>query len=164
MLLRPLSLLDTDVLARRANDPEVARHLTDAFPHPYTREHAVAFIGTFGALAPPEVLVIEHEGEFAGCIGVHPQADVWRRTAKLGYWVARPFWGRGLATAAVRERCRTAYDDFDLERLEASVFSSNPASMRVLEKAGFTREGVHRRAVVKWGEVLDEVVYARLRP
>ncbi len=98
-----------------------------------------------------------------GC-GVHPLDDVRHRTAELGYWLAEPCWGRGIATDAVRALVPVAFAESGIVRLEAGVFSNNTASMRVLERCGFTREAVHRRAITKHGVLLDEVVYVHFGP
>jgi RimJ/RimL family protein N-acetyltransferase len=81
----------------------------------------------------------------------------------VGYWLGEAFWNRGIMTSALGAFTPYAFDSFDLIRIFAGVFSTNPASMRVLEKAGYTREGVLRRSVVKDGQVLDQVLYAVTR-
>ena len=73
-----------------------------------------------------------------------------------------PYWGRGIATAAVSRVAPYALEHFGLARLESPVFEWNPASMRVLEKCGFQREGVLRRSIVKDGELIDQAIYARV--
>ncbi len=76
---------------------------------------------------------IEVEGRAAGGIGLHPGHDVNRLTAELGYWLAEPFWGRGIATAAVRAIVPHGFASLPLNRIEAYVYANNPASARVLE-------------------------------
>jgi RimJ/RimL family protein N-acetyltransferase len=71
-------------------------------------------------------------------------------------------WGRGIATAAVRAFSAHALDAFGLTRLYALPYARNAASVRVLEKAGYVLEGRLRRSVVKDGEVLDQLLYARV--
>lgn len=112
---------------------------------------------------PALMFCIEVEGRAAGGIGLHPGHDVNRLTAELGYWLAEPFWGRGIATAAVRAIVPHGFASLPLNRIEAYVYANNPASARVLEKAGFTCEGRLRRSVIKDDQVLDSLVYARLR-
>jgi RimJ/RimL family protein N-acetyltransferase len=80
----------------------------------------------------------------------------------IGYWVAEPFWRRGIGTAAVEFICDYALRTFPLVRLQATVFDWNPASARVLEKAGFALEGRQRQAVSKAGRVGDLLLYGRL--
>jgi RimJ/RimL family protein N-acetyltransferase len=78
--------------------------------------------------------------------------------------LGEPYWGRGIATEAVRAVTDYAFRTFDLCRLHAGVFEWNPASMRVLEKAGYTLEARHRRSVTKDGQTIDRLVYALVRP
>src|SRR5947209_2302263 len=103
-------------------------------------------------------------GEAVGGIGVELGRDVFYRSAEIGYWLGEPYWGRGIATEALRAITECAFMTFDLCRLQAGVFEWNPASMRVLEKAGFTLEARHRKNVTKDGETIDRVVYALVRP
>ena len=106
---------------------------------------------------------IATDHEACGCIGFRVYEDVYRGTAELGYWLGEEYWGRGIATRAVRAVSRWAFENFPLERIQARVFSSNPASCRVLEKAGFTYEGRQRRGALKINLLMDLVVYAILR-
>ena len=81
----------------------------------------------------------------------------------LGYWLGEPFWGRGFATEAARVVADYAFAAFDVARLEAGVFEWNPASGRVLEKAGFHFEARLAKAVFKDGRLMDRLLYARFR-
>ena len=89
--------------------------------------------------------------------------DIRTGTAEVGWWVAPRWWGRGVATAAVRRSIDYCFDDLDLHRLEAGVFLSNPASVRVAEKAGFELEGIGRDAYQKRGELFDRLSYGLTR-
>jgi ribosomal-protein-alanine N-acetyltransferase len=163
-VLRPWCAADADVLPTIANDWQIARNLTERFPHPYTAADADAWIG-LNTEDPPPLLAfaIEVDGRLAGGCGLEPGSDVHRRTAKLGYWLARACWGRGIATAAASTLARWAFAEQPFVRLEAMVFAWNPASMRVLEKSGFQREGVLRSSVERDGSIIDAVMYARVR-
>jgi len=161
--LRPWHHADREALVRHANNRRVWLMLRDQFPHPYTHADADEWLAHAATQRPVTTFAIVVAGEAAGGIGVAPQPDVHRRSAEVGYWLGEAFWNRGIATAAVRTFTAYAFDAFDLIRIFAGVFSTNPASMRVLEKAGYTREGVLRRSVVKDGQVLDQVLYAVTR-
>ena len=161
--LREWRAADAESLVRHANDPLVACNLRDRFPHPYTEADAERWLSRTLAAHPVTDLAIEVEGAAVGAIGLMPQGDVFRRTAEIGYWLGRAYWGRGLATDALRAATEWAFDCFDLCRLEAGVFDSNPASRRVLEKAGYSCESVRRKAVTKDGRTMDEHVYVVLR-
>ena len=92
------------------------------------------------------------------------KTDVERIGAEVGYWLGRAFWGRGIATAALRLLTAHAFAaDPELRRLWAVPFVTNVASARVLEKAGYTREGTLRQSAIKDGRVLDQFMYAILR-
>jgi [ribosomal protein S5]-alanine N-acetyltransferase len=159
--LREFSEADTESLVRYANNYKVARFLTDGFPYPYTEEHARSFISNANSEKSPNLIfAIEVNGEAAGAIGVHPQSDIHRKNAEMGYWLAEPYWGHGIVTRAVREMVAIAFERFDINRIFARPFSSNPASQKVLEKAGFRLEGRFEKTLIKNGEYLDELVYA----
>jgi len=162
-VLRDWTEDDIPALVQNADNPRIASGLRDGFPSPYTEEDARRFITTATTTPGALLLAIDVAGEAIGGIGVHPLADVYRKTAEIGYWVAQPYWGRGIATDAVRALVPVAFRTSDIVRLQAGVFSGNPASMRVLEKCGFFREAVHRNAVFKNGTLMDEVLYVRFR-
>ena len=98
-----------------------------------------------------------------GGIGIEFREDVYRKTGLLGYWLAEELWGKGIMTEAVKLVTEYAFQNLDLIRLQAGVLNKNPSSMRVLEKAGYVKEGILRRSVIKRGEILDEHVYAILK-
>lgn len=162
-IVRPFREADVAALARHANDRAVWLQLRDRFPHPYTEADARQFLEHLRRAGPLTHFAIEVDGEAAGGIGLEPQVDVHAGSAEIGYWVARAAWGRGVATAAVRALTEFVFERDKWRRLFAGVFSTNPASMRVLEKVGYRREGVLRQAVIKDGTVLDQVVYGLTR-
>lgn len=153
---------DASSLLRHANDEQVSVGLSDHFPWPYTFADADAFlqgrvIGTADALA------IEIDGAAVGGIGMHRGVDVHRHVAEIGYWLGRAYWGRGLMSRIVLAWRDHLFSTHDYHRLEAKVYSNNPASAHLLEKCGFVREGVKREAALKRGEILDVWMYAILR-
>jgi RimJ/RimL family protein N-acetyltransferase len=162
-IIRAWRHADREALVRHANNRRVWLTLRDQFPHPYTHAEGDAWLAYVAKQQPITNFAIAVGGDAAGGIGVAPQPDVHRRSAEVGYWLGEDFWNRGIMTDAVRAFTAYAFDAYDLIRIFAGVFSSNPASMRVLEKAGYTREGVLRRSVVKDGQVLDQVLYAVTR-
>jgi len=157
--LRNWSPGDAESLVKHADNPRVASHMRDAFPSPYTREDADRFIALATGPGRHLFLAIDIGDEAVGGIGIHPLEDVKRRTAEIGYWLAEPYWGRGIVTDAVRSLVPLAFEHVGIVRLEAGIFSDNPASMRVLEKCGFTLEAVHKKAITKNGLLFDEIVY-----
>lgn len=157
--LRSLRMEDAPTLARYADNAKVAAYLRDRFPHPYSTADAARFV-EYATRTPDEcVACIEVRREAAGAIGLQFRKDVERCSAELGYWIGEPFWGRGVMTAAIRRFTAWAMPRFQLTRVYAEVFAENPASGRVLEKSGFLRVGVLRKAAVKHGVYHDYVLY-----
>lgn len=154
---------DASAIVPHANDRAVSRNLRDRFPHPYARRDFRRFHRDVRDHDPPRVFAIEVDGEACGGVGIELGDDVDRRTGEIGYWLGRAHWNRGIATEAVRAVVEYAFETFDLARLEARIYEGNPASARVLEKAGFTREARLRRAITKDGETFDALLYAFVR-
>lgn len=154
---------DVAGLVQHANNENVARNLEDRFPHPYTRKDAEAWLAHVAELDPPTQFAIATDKEVIGGIGFRIHEDVYRCTAELGYWLGEDYWGRGICTRAVRAFSPWIFESFPIERIESRVFETNPASGRVLEKAGFTYEGRLRRSVLKINMLMNQVVYAILR-
>ena len=154
---------DKPALLLHANNRKVWINLSHRFPHPYTDADADFWLGLQEKLPGVAHWAIDVRGEAVGGIGVEPGEGVYARTGRFGYWLGEPFWGRGIMTAAVRATTNYIFSHMELVRLEAPVFEWNPASMRVLEKCGFTRESVQRRSVFKDGQIIDSVMYARVR-
>ncbi|CAA9305278.1 MAG: hypothetical protein AVDCRST_MAG40-630 [uncultured Gemmatimonadaceae bacterium] len=159
-LLRPLVASDAASLAAHANDVDVWRNLRDRFPHPYSTADAEAYIAAVAAAPRQTSFGIVIDGAAAGTVSLVPGDDIARATAEIGYWVGRRFWGRGVTTDAVRAATRYAFAELGMHRVFAVPFAHNAASNRVLEKAGYTREGLMRRSALKAGEVLDQWLYA----
>lgn len=158
--LRSWSSSDLNDLVRFANNPAIARFLTNAFPHPYTEEHAARFIEMATGADPVRIMAIEIDGHASGGIGLHPQSDVYCMNAELGYWLGEPFWGRGIMTNAVKDMVRYGFEKFDFTRIYARPYGSNLASQKVLEKAGFSLEARLKGTFLKNGIVEDELIYA----
>jgi RimJ/RimL family protein N-acetyltransferase len=159
-LLRPLVPGDARALAAHANDREVWLNLRDRFPHPYALADAEAYIESTIARPVQTSFGIVVDGVVGGNISLHPGRDIERISAELGYWLGRPFWGRGIITDAVQAVTRYAFEELKLRRVFAVPFARNVASARVLEKCGFEHEGLMRRSAIKDGRILDQHLYA----
>lgn len=172
-MFRLLSFQDVDRLAELLQDRELIRNLKSV-PYPYSREAAVLFVrqvrGQQADLPPLGGLkvrgktcwALQCQGQLAGVIGVTLGNGAEQGDFTVGYWLGRAYWGRGLATLAVREVCRWAFEVAGARRITANVFSWNPASARVLEKNGFVKEGCKRQAIIRFGEVADLWIYGLL--
>jgi ribosomal-protein-alanine N-acetyltransferase len=160
-IVRPWRLDDAESLARRANNRKIWLAVRDLFPHPYTIQDAREFLQRTISEGSAMKFCIEIDGVAVGGIGVHPGEDVHRHTTTVGYWLGEEFWGRGIMTEAVTVVTDFCFENFPLRRISPEVFANNPASARVLEKAGFTFEGCLKNDVLKDGKLLDSLLYAR---
>lgn len=158
--LRPWKMSDLDDLVSFANNVDIARFMTDAFPHPYTQENGVAFIEFANKDNPVHIFAIEVNGKAVGGIGIHPQHDIQRKNAELGYWLAQPYWNKGIMTKAVLEMIKFGFSEYDIDRIFARPFGHNIASQKVLEKSGFKLEALLKGTLIKNGEKVDELIYA----
>ncbi|MBS1635259.1 MAG: GNAT family N-acetyltransferase [Bacteroidetes bacterium] len=158
--LRPWLESDLESLVRYANNSAIAKNMTNMFPHPYTEENGRSFIGFASQHTPRHIMCIDIAGKASGGIGIHPQSDIHCRNAELGYWLAEPFWGKGIITKAIPQMVEYGFANFDIDRIFARPFGTNLASQRVLEKSGFTPEARFKNTLFKHGEYIDELVYA----
>lgn len=158
--LRTWSVSDLDNLLKYANNAHISNNLTNQFPHPYTEESGRQFISVVSELDPARVLCIDQDGEAIGAIGIHPQADIWCKNMEMGYWLAEPFWGQGIITAAVIAVVDHGFRAFDINRIFARPFGNNKGSQRVLEKARFKLEARLEGTIYKNGHYHDELIYA----
>ncbi|MEK6300067.1 MAG: GNAT family protein [Acidobacteriota bacterium] len=151
---------DEASLVRNANNHKIWLNVRDAFPHPYTMADAEEWIRKASSDDPMISFAIEVDDAAVGGIGLVPQTDIFRRSAEIGYWLGEEYWSRGIVTEAVKAFTEWAFANFDLGRLYAGVFEWNPSSARVLEKAGYEFEARLRKAVIKEGQIGDELIYA----
>ena len=154
---------DLDALIRHANNPKIAANLRDQFPYPYTRRDALDYLQFVREQKPERSFALQYLGEPVGGLGFQLGLDIARVSAEMGYWLGEDFWGRGLATRAAAAASEWAFTEYKLTRVFALVFAHNLASIRVLEKAGFEREGLLRRSAIKNGAVLDQLIFAKIR-
>lgn len=106
-------------------------------------------------------LLVCVDGEPVGTIGLKEPNEVWG-TVEIGYMIDPEQWGNGYATEAVDLLCRYAFDERRLEKVFATVYATNPASARVLEKVGFQQEGTLRKHAFADGERVDVRYYGLL--
>jgi ribosomal-protein-alanine N-acetyltransferase len=160
--LRRWRTSDAASLVRHANNANVARHLRDRFPHPYTKDDAHAFLKAVSPVEPVRDLAIEVGDCAVGGFGFVPGADVERYSAEVGYWLGEECWGRGIGSEALQLFTDYAFGELGLLRLFALPLADNAASIRVLEKAGYALEGTLRSSCVKYGQPRDQRLYAKV--
>lgn len=165
LLLRPFRFDDAPVVEQLAGDREIAA-TTSNIPHPYPAGAAALWISTHAGAClegtgATLAITLKKTGALIGSIGL--DLNLKHGWAEIGYWIGKPYWGHGYATEALRTLVPWAFEAFPLNRLQACHFTGNPASGRVMQKAGLTLEGILRQKVKKWGRFEDIAVYAILR-
>lgn len=165
-LLREWRPEDAISVARCADNEKIARNLRDVFPCPYTLQDAADYINSCIAADENRQLcrAIAVNGEAAGASAYFWAADVYRKSAELGYWAGGGLLGQRGHDAAVKQLCAEVFSRWDIARIYAEPFARNTGSRRVLEKAGFTLEGIMKKGVYKNGALEDYCMYALLRP
>ncbi len=148
-------------------DPQVSRWLLRV-PFPYTRGEARAFLRRskegLRSNTTLNLWVVERStGRLVGGVGLR-DLNPTHHSGEIGYWIGRPFWGRGYATEATSELVELCLGLMHLHRLEACIFRGNGRSARVLKKLGFRREGVRRKAFLVQGRWVDDVLFGLLPP
>jgi ribosomal-protein-alanine N-acetyltransferase len=164
LLLRTWREEDAESLSRYADNPNVGANMGSVWPSPYTLDDARKWIATCLDDARRDTrFAIDIGGEAVGAIGYDFLDEVRRYKVEFGYWLGEPFWGRGIATEAVRRISRHLFEDVGVVRIEARVFEWNVASARVLENAGFSLEGRLVKGGMKHGRIVDLFLYALAR-
>lgn len=161
--LRDYEAGDVDRLVELANNENVSRYLVYTFPYPYTKEDAKYWIEKGAHENGAVTKVIQFERTFVGSIGITPRTGWRSHLAEIGYWLGERFWGRGIATEALRQMTERAFSKSWLDKLFAPVLAPNAASMRVLEKNGYELEGILKEEVEKDGCRFDVHHYAKRR-
>ncbi|QNM06472.1 GNAT family N-acetyltransferase [Qiania dongpingensis] len=155
---------DTEALAFYANDADVSRYMRDSFSYPYTKEAAADFICKCREYEGRDCFfAVDHDGEAIGGANVGFRTDVNCRTAGLGYWLGKRYWGFGIGSQIVKMLCDEAFSRPEILRVDAEIVRGNGGSRRVLEKNGFRLEGILRKNICKRGEILDSCIYSLLR-
>lgn len=158
--LRPWTINDLDSLVENANNLEISKNLSDAFPHPYTPDNGKAFIEMATKDDPIHIFAIDFEGRAIGGIGIHPQNDIFRKNAELGYWLGQKYWNKGIMSKFIPDMVDFAFKTYDINRVFARVFGENISSQKALEKCGFTLESHIKGNLFKNGKFQDELIFS----
>ena len=152
-------------VAKYANNEKIADKLRDVFPFPYTPADAAWYVNDCIEKGDENQLcrAIVVNGEAVGSVGIFVKTDVYRKSAELGYWLGEPYWKKGIMTEAVKQLCAEAFATFDIVRIFAEPYAYNSGSRKVLEKVGFTLEGIMKNSVCKHGEIYDSCMYGLIR-
>ena len=162
--LRKLQKTDAKLFAELANDMRIAENTSDRFPHPYNETDAQRFIDMYQDESNAAVFGILFNGDLVGGIGLHFRADIYRKTAEVGYWINPEFWGKGIATKAITQILEYGFSNLDIAVVVAHVFGRNAASQHILIKQNFTRLGVIPNGAYKLGKYEDDVIFFKENP
>jgi ribosomal-protein-alanine N-acetyltransferase len=164
--LRAFEDADAAALLEIASNPNVTRYtLWDAHKsiddcHTFLSDYAAAnyLIG----VPDPYAIVLKEIGRLIGAVGAHWASEK-NKCLEFGFWIAEPYWGRGLTAEAARALLNYLFVAYDVERVQAHCMAENVTSARVLEKLGLRYEGTHRSALFHRGRFWDLRMYATLR-
>jgi len=164
--LVPIDHSHKEALANYLNDINIYNN-TLKIPYPYTLQNAEDWINTVVELEEIQGLttnwaIYKNNNGLIGGLGLHQQHGAESHKDEIGYWLAKPYWNQGIMTEVLKFFCNYCFDQRELSRIEAGVFSHNEASMRVLEKAGFEREGYLKKCFIKNSRYIDSVLYAKV--
>lgn len=157
--IRKWELSDIENLVRYANNNKISDNLADAFPFPYSEEFGLDFINRVSNEQPTKIFAITFKNIAIGSIGIFPDQDIYRKNAAIAYWIAEPFWGKGVATSAIEQILTYGFNKLNIARIYAKPFGTNIASQRVLEKVGFQLEAIIPNSIFKNNTFLDEKIY-----
>ncbi len=165
IILRLPRQTDISDIVENIHSRDVVRW-TSTIPHPYTRNNAVSFIARAAkdkksGSSYHFMIVLKETGKVIGGVGILKINRV-NKSALLGYWVGKKYWGQGFATEASKLALRFAFGELHLHRINGKVYADNHASRRVLEKCGFRQEGISRKARYKYGKWRDLLLFGLL--
>jgi ribosomal-protein-alanine N-acetyltransferase len=165
--LSAIQASDTEALVEYLNDKEIY-DTTLTIPYPYKEEHADSWIGRkleyrekFGR--DFTFAIRDENAKLIGVVAADQYEPGKSHLTEIGYWLAKPYWGRGIITNAVGAFIRYLFRETELTRITAHIFSHNTASIRVAEKNGFIREGFLRKHYCKDGIYYDGFLYGLLK-
>lgn len=162
-ILRTWKDSDVKALAKHLNNKKIWNNCRDRLPFPYTETDANAFIAYASVQLEQNEFCIEINNEAAGNIGFVCGMDVERFNAEVGYWLSENYWNEGIMSVALKEAIIHYFQQTEIMRLYASVYEFNTASMRVLEKVGFQKTGIHHKACFKNEQFIDTHYYELLK-
>jgi len=170
LILRPFTIDDAEAMYKNwASDPDVMRYM------PYnicetleaTRKSIEAWMGYFKSMGKNAwqawAIQLKSTGEVIGTVDF-VELDTDARSAEVGYQIGKSWWGNGYCVEALIELANYAFDTVGINRLWGGYDPRNPASGRVMEKAGFRYEGTLRHHRLRHGELVDRVIYGMIRP
>lgn len=163
--IRGWHIEDAPELAEVINNKNVQDNLRDGLPFPYTSGDAEEYINIMLSADQDKAyaFAIVVDDKVVGSIGVFRCENIHNRTAEMGYYIAEPYWGKGIGTSAIKQVSSFIFSNTDIIRIFAEPFACNIASCRILEKCGFQMEGILKKNAFKNGKVIDMKMYALIK-
>jgi RimJ/RimL family protein N-acetyltransferase len=152
-----------DEFVKYRDNPNIAINGFDRTPIPYTIEFAMQLFNVHVGKSPAERFLIFYNNRFCGEIGIWLNEDVLRLNAEIGYFIAEPYWGKGIATEAIRQMVDYTFSHFNIIRIIGNVFEHNKASMRALEKNNFILEAIQKKGIIKNNLIMDSYVWVKIK-
>jgi [ribosomal protein S5]-alanine N-acetyltransferase len=164
IVLRPWELSDAAELALIADNKKIADNLRDDLPSPYSIKDAYDWLNLImRENNPPRFFAVTIDKQVVGNLGIVTKTNIYRKNVEIGFFISEKFWGKGIATKAIRASVSYTFETFDIVRIYAEVFSDNMASRRALEKAGLKLEATIHQNIIKNGIIKDSCIYSVLR-
>jgi [ribosomal protein S5]-alanine N-acetyltransferase len=164
IVLRPWAIGDASQLASIADNKKIADNVRDVLPFPYSNKDALNWLNIIlSENNPPRFFAITIDNQVVGSIGIISKTDIYRKNFEIGFFLSENFWGKGIATRAIKAATSYAFRDFDIVRIYAESFSDNIGSRRALEKAGFRLEAILKNSIIKNGIIKDSCIYSVLK-
>ena len=164
IVLRPWAFSDAFQLALIADNKKIADNIRDGLPNPYSVKDAQDWLNLIlPENNPPKFFAITTGNQVVGSIGIITKSNIYRKNLEIGFFVSENFWGKGIATRAIKAVTSYAFRDFDIVRVYAESFSDNTGSRRALEKAGFRLEATLEKNIIKNDIIKDSCIYSVLK-
>ena len=166
--LKSLEAGDAGDMAKNANNAEIAHYIgrPGEFPHPYTKENASLFIEdaarTYREKSAFHFGMHLNEGTLIGACGVH-KIDYNNMRGEIGYWLGRPYWGKGYTKEALALLLGFCFKNLRLNRVSATVLAFNERSINLLRSLNFTEEGALRQDMLYGDTFVDDMVFSMLK-
>ena len=164
IVLRPWAISDVSKLAKIANNKKIAENVHDGFPFPYSVRDAQDWLNIILLKNnPPRFFAIIFDKQLVGNIGIIAKTNIYRKNLEIGFFISEDFWGKGIATRAIKAAASYAFREFNIARVYAEAFSDNTGSRKALEKAGFKLEATLKKSIIKNEVIKDSWIYSVLR-
>jgi RimJ/RimL family protein N-acetyltransferase len=166
--LRKFSEKDINSIIKYANNENIAKWLSNEFPHPYSAKDAKTFIDIVSNEYPTKTFTIDIDGKACGSIAVNPIEEknkgdtpmtICDKQGELGYWLAEDYWNQGIISSAIEKIVEYGFETLNIDCIFATPFIKNTASQKVLKKAGFKTDS-KKRKIIKNNWLYEVIIFS----